>query len=43
MGALEKDGDCVFLFSVENSSVAQGKYLKKYLAYSTKTKKNHRD
>lgn len=39
MGAFEKDGECVFLFSVENRSVSQRKYIKKYLAFSTKTKK----
>ncbi|KUO58156.1 MAG: hypothetical protein APF84_09135 [Gracilibacter sp. BRH_c7a] len=39
MGAWEKDGEYVFLFSVENFSTSQGKYLKEYLAYSTRTKK----
>jgi len=39
MGAFEKDGEYVFLFSVENSSISQGKYIKEYLAYSTKSKK----
>ena len=39
MGAFEQDGECVFLFSVENYSKSQGKYIKEYLAYSTKSKK----
>ena len=39
MGAFEQDGEYVFLFSVENYSKSQGKYIKEYLAYSTKSKK----
>jgi WD40 repeat protein len=39
MGAFEKDEECVFLFSVENYSKPQGKYIKEYLAYSTKSNK----
>ncbi len=38
-GAFEQDGECVFLFSVEKYSKSQMKYIKEYLAYSTKTKK----
>ncbi|NLM22031.1 MAG: hypothetical protein GX207_09865, partial [Peptococcaceae bacterium] len=39
MGAFEQDEECVFLFSVENYSKSQGKYIKDYLAYSTKSNK----
>lgn len=39
MGAFEKDGEYLFLFSVENFSKSQQKYLKKYLAYSPDTNK----
>lgn len=39
MGALEKQGEYTFLFSIENLSESQQKYVKNYLAYNTKTNK----
>ncbi|WP_018306947.1 hypothetical protein [Desulfitobacterium hafniense] len=39
MGAFEQDGECVFLFSVENYSKSQEKYIEEYLAYSTRSNK----
>ena len=39
MGAFEQDEECVYLFSVENHSKSQGKYIKEYLAYSVKSNK----
>ncbi len=39
MGAFEENGEYVFLFSVDNLSASQQKYIAKYLSYSTKTKK----
>lgn len=38
MGALEKEGEYTFLFSVETLDKSQHKYLKSYFAYNTKTK-----